>query len=164
MNNWDLSKLYDSYDSKEFLEDIEEVDEFLKKFNEFKDIFSSKQNPAIVLENYLSLEIEVFQLIGNVSSFISLNSSTNTTDKESAKYGVILSKKLTEFKEVSTMFSNYVSNIENLDEIINSNDFLKQHNFAIKRIVELNKYTLDKETEGLLAKLSQSSSSLWNKL
>ena len=164
MNNWDLSMLYESYESKEFLDDVEKVDILLKRSNEFKGLFSKDNNPSVVLTDFLLLDVEINNLAGRLFSFVSLNSSTNTIDPESARYGVILQKKFSEFTEVSTMFSSYVSKIENMDKVINSSDFLREHEFVINEIIKYNKYNLDEKTEGLLAKLNQSGAGLWNKL
>ncbi|MCK5761862.1 MAG: oligoendopeptidase F, partial [Candidatus Izimaplasma sp.] len=164
MNNWDLSMLYESYESKEFLDDVEKVDILLKRSNEFKGLFSKDNNPSVVLTDFLLLDVEINNLAGRLFSFVSLNSSTNTIDPESARYNVVLSKKFSEFTEVSTMFSKYVSNIKNIEEIINSSDFLKEHSFYIKEIIKYNKYNLDEKTEGLLSKLNQSSAGLWSRL
>ena len=164
MNNWDLSKLYESYESKVFLDDVEKIDILLKRSNEFKGLFSTDSNPSVVLTDYLLLDIEIRDLAGRLFSFVSLNSSTNTIDPESARYSVVLQKKFSEFTEVSTLFSSYISKIENIEEIIQSSDFLKEHEFVINEIIKYNKYNLDEKTEGLLAKLNQSGAGLWNKL
>ena len=131
MNNWDLSKLYESYESEEFLADVEKIDTLLKRSNEFKGLFTTDSNPSVVLTDYLLLDIEANDLAGRLFSFVSLNSSTNTIDPESARYSVVLQKKFSEFTEVSTLFSSYVSKIENIEEIVNSSDFLKEHKFVI---------------------------------
>ena len=164
MNNWDLSKLYESYKSKEFLADVDKVDTLLKKSNLFKDLFLGNQDSKIIVKDYLLLEIEISELADRLFSFVSLNSSTNTVDPESSRYSVILQKKFSEFTEVNTLFSAYISKIEDIDEVIASSDFLKEHEFVIKEIIKYNKYNLDEKTEGLLSKLNQSGAGLWSKL
>ncbi len=164
MNNWDLSKLYESYESNEFQNDLKKVDLLIEKANEFKKLFKGDTDSKVVLTDFLLLKIEIIDLATRLFSFVSLNSATKTTDQESARFNVILQKKFTEFTEVNTLFSSYVSNIQNIDEVTNSSDFLKEHAFVIKEIIKYNKYNLDEKTEGLLSKLSQSSSSLWSRL
>ena len=164
MNNWDLNKLYSSYESKEFQDDLLKVDNLINKFNEFKSHLSEKKEANVLLTDFLLLTSELTTLIEKLFSFISLNSATNTTDQDSAKYNVVLSQKLTELTEVETMFSKFVSKIEDLDELIQSSDFLKEHDFYLKEIVQRDKYNLDEKTEALLSKLEQSSSSLWGRL
>ncbi len=164
MNNWDLNKLYSSYESKEFQEDLLKVDNLINKFNEFKSLLSEKKEGNVLLTDFLLLSSELTTLFDKLFSFISLNYATNTTDQNSAKYNVVLSQKITELAEVETLFSKYVSTIENLDELISSSDFLTEHEFYLKEIVQRDKYNLDEKTEALLSKLRQSSSSLWGRL
>ena len=164
MKNWDLSKLYESYESKKFLDDVKKVDAMLVKANAFKELFLSNKDSKTIVTDYLLLEIELNDLAERLFNFVSLKSATNTIDPESARYNVVLSKKFSEFTEVSTLFSKYVSNIKNIDEVINSSDFLKEHEFVIKEIIKYNKYNLDEKTEGLLSKLDQSSADLWSRL
>jgi len=164
MKKWDLTSLYESYESKEFQEDLKSVDALIKRANDFISLFKETGNEADVVTKYLMLEIEVNDCVSKLYSFVSLNQATNTTDPESVKYNVLLQKKFTEFTESSTLFSKYLSSIENIDLIINSNDFLKEHAFVIKEIIKNNKFNLDEKTEGLLSKLRQSSSNLWERL
>ncbi|MCD6482276.1 MAG: M3 family oligoendopeptidase, partial [Candidatus Izimaplasma sp.] len=155
---------YKSYSSKEFLEDVEKIDAYLLEANGFKNKFIDKDDPLVVLTDYLLLEIQINTLARKLFSFVSLNSSTNTIDKESARYSVVLQKKFSEFTEVNTLFSKYVSNLEDIDNLLNSSEFLKEHKFYVKEIVKHNKYNLDEKTEGLLSKLNQSGASLFSKL
>ena len=164
MENWDLRKLYESYESKEFQNDIKKLDVLLERANEFKNLFKSADKAEIILTDYLLLDVELNELVGRLYSFVSLSSATNTTDPESARYTVVLQRKLSEFTESSTLFSKYASNIEDIDKVINSSDFLKKHEFIIKEIIMLDKYNLDEKTEGLLSKLNQSGSGLWSRL
>jgi len=164
MKNWDLSKLYKSYSSKEFLEDVEKIDAMLLEANEFKNKFIDKSDPLVILTDYLLLEIQINTLTRKLFGFVSLNSSTNTVDIESARYSVVLQKKFSEFTEVNTLFSKYVSNLKDIDDLLNSSDFLKEHKFYVKEIIKHNKYNLDEKTEGLLSKLNQSGADLFSKL
>lgn len=164
MVKWDLSKLYDSYESKEFQNDVLKIDDFIKEANSFKERFLSNENASKIVEDFLRLEIEIQNHIGKVYSFVSLKQSTNTTDQESAKYSVVLQKKFTEFTEVGILFTKFLSSVEDITTLINSSDFLKEHQFHIKEIIKSSKYKLDEVTEGLLSKLNQSGSSMWSRL
>ncbi len=164
MVKWDLSKLYKSYDSKEFQNDLKKINSYIIKANEFKSLFINGNNETEVIANYLLLDIEINDLIQRLYSFVSLNQATNTTDSDSVKYGVILHKKLTEFTEINTLFSKYISSVKDIDKVIQENEFLKEHAFIIKEVIKNNKFKLDEKTEGLLSKLKQSSSGLWERL
>ncbi len=163
MENWDLSKLYTSFDSEEFQSDFKKFDEMIQKTNAFMSEFNSKEYDT-VLTNFLLNEIELTDLTTRLGAFISLTMATNTTDPVSSKYMVMLQRKYTELTVVFTMWSEYVSSVPNLEEILESTDFLKEHSYNLKNIKKSNKYNLDKDTEALLSKLGQSSGSLWSKM
>lgn len=164
MSKWNLEKLYKSYDSEEFKSDLLKIDEIIKSTNTFKERFLGSEDEAIVLEDYLKNNIDSDNLIYKLYSFVSLQSSTNTTDSESNKHMVYIRTKMTEFTEVNTLFSKWVSNISEIDKVIASSDFLNDHSFTIKEIIMYNSFNLDEKSETLLSKLAQSSSSLWSKM
>ena len=164
MVNWDLSKLYTSYESNEFQKDVSKIDDYITQVNSFKERFLSDEEASKIVEDFLKLEIEIQNHVGRVYSFVSLKQTTNTTDQESAKYSVILHKKFTEFTVTSILFTKFLSSLDDIDILVNSSKFLKEHGFYIKEIVKSNKYKLDEETEGLLSKLNQTGSSMWSRL
>lgn len=164
MEKWDLSKLYSSFDSEEFQHDLAFVDELINVANSFKNRFERFEHAQEIVEEYLKNEMIANDVITKLYNFISLKQSTETTNQDCAKYEVVLQRKLTGFTEVNTLFSKYVSNIPNIEEIVNGTAFLKEHDFFIKEIIVGNKYNLDDKTEGLLSKLRQSGSSLWSRL
>lgn len=163
MENWDLSKLYSSFDSEEFQNDLKKFDQMIEKTNALKETFKSNEYET-VLTNFLLNEIELTDLSSRLGSFIHLSMATNTTDPVSGKYMVTLQRKFTELTEVFTMWSEYVSEVPNLEEVLNNTAFLKEHSYNLKNIAINNKYNLDKDTESLLSKLNQSSGSLWSKM
>lgn len=164
MEKWDLSKLYDSYESDAFQSDLLKVDEFVKETKQFQTRFLSDESPSLVISDYLQKESKVHFHLTKLYTFVSLRQTTNTTDPDSAKYDVVLQKKFSEFTETRTLFTKYVSRVDDIEALINSNKFLKEHSFIIKEIKKTNKYVLDEKTEGLLSKLKQSGSSLWERL
>lgn len=163
MENWDLTKLYPSFDSVEFKEAFEGFDVLIKKTNEFKQRFN-EENAQTVITDFLVNEIEVTTVVRRLGAFISLSMATNTTDPVSGKYMMQLRQKHTELTEVFTMWSEYLSKVANIDEVLNSSEFLQEHAYDLKNIIKTNKFNLDKETETLLSELSQSSGTLWTKM
>ena len=163
MENWDLSKLYTSFDSEEFQNDFKKFDEMIIKTNAFIEEFKSDEYQS-VLTDFLLNQIELTNLTSRLGAFINLTMATNTTDPVSSKYMVMLQRKYTELTVVFTMWSEYVSSVPNLEEILESSDFLQEHAYNLKNIKKSNKFNLDKDTEALLSKLNQNSGSLWNKM
>jgi pepF/M3 family oligoendopeptidase len=163
MNKWDLTNLYESYEAPDFLKDVQALDVLIDKTNAFKERFMGTDH-ALIMTDFLLNRIEVESHIRKLGAFISLSMATNTTDPTSGKYMMLLQKKMTELTEVFTMWSDYVSSIENIDEILFASDFLTEHRYQIKETIKRNQFMLDKDTESLLSKLEQSSGSLWSRM
>lgn len=164
MENWDLSKLYPSYDSDKFQNDLKTLEEYVQEANSFVERFDNENQSFTLVEEYLKFDSKLRTLIRTLFGFVSLNSATNTTDPESSKYRVLLQKKFSEFTKPATLFTKYVASIKDTEGLINSSDFMQEHAFVVSEIIKENKYTLDDETETLLSKLNQSSGSLWGNM
>lgn len=163
MENWDLSKLYTSFDSDEFQNDLKKLDEMIMKTNAFIERFND-EDYSVVLTDFLLNEIELSNLTSRLGTFVRLTMATNTTDPIAGKYMVSLQRKFTELTVVFTMWSEYVAKVPNLDEVLSSTEFLKEHAYNLKNIKKSDKFNLDKDTEALLSKLDQSSGTLWSQM
>ena len=164
MSNWDLSKLYKSFESEEFQNDLKLVDVKIDEANSFIERFNANELPEVVVEEYLKSQMEISSLIRRLFGFVSLTQATNTTDPEAGKYFVVLQKKVSEFTRSSTLYTKYVSEIKNIDKMLECSEFLKEHTFLVKQTIERNKFVLDDETETLLSKLNQSAGGLWGRM
>ena len=58
----------------------------------------------------------------------------------------------------------YVAQIPNLDDVINSDEFLKAHSFIIREQKEFAKHQMEPELEVLATRMSQNGSSLFNQM
>jgi pepF/M3 family oligoendopeptidase len=163
MNNWDLNKLYESYESENFQNDLLKLDELIKTKNLFKQRFDNEDYASIITD-YLLSEVELAALVRKQLNYVSLRQSTNTTCPDSAKYMMTIQKKLSELTEVSTLFIKFLSKVPNIDDIIEKSAFLKEHRFFIKQTIKREQYSLDEKTETLLSKLDQSSGTLWERM
>ena len=160
MNNWNLDKLYPSFESEKFKSDLAKIDEVIKRLNYFKGKFNQNGEN---LESYLKTLIDYFVVNRTLGAFCSLSKSTNATDKEAIKYLNILSNKYSEITEVLTLANKWISELD-IEKLVEENEFYKEHKFFLMEIKEKNKYTLDEQTELLLSKLDQSGGSAWSDL
>lgn len=160
MNNWNLEKLYTSFDSKEFQEDLKRLDNTIERLNGFKGGFD--QGPG-TLERYLRDLIDYTDVEGRLGTFSSLSKSTNTTDEDAAKYLNYLMNREAEIAEVRTMAEKWIAGL-NIEEMAEENPFIREHTFYLNEIKARDRYTLDEKTEVLLSKLSQSGGTAWSNL
>ena len=131
--NWSLKEIYSSFNSDEFKKDLENLTKVIEDINIWAtDIVKDKENLVKKLEEYINKFTIITDLSSKLSIFINLSLSVNTKDKEALKYSDILEKKLTNLVESSTKLEKYISNIENIDDIINKSELLKEHEFILK--------------------------------
>ena len=77
MNNWNLDKLYPSFESKEFKADLVRLDENIAELNGYKDRLDDSVE---TVEGYLKTLIKSATLYRTLGAFSSLTKSTNTSD------------------------------------------------------------------------------------
>lgn len=160
---WSLDKLYKGYDDPNFLEDIKKVDEIVDELNNF--VLTLKENET---QKNLLRAIELLEaqrrLFSKLFSFASLRQSVNTKDADSASYLGKLSDKISGTTKSITILKKYISEIKNLDEIINSNPTLKDYEYYLNLIVADSKYVLSDEVEEVISKFDISGGSAWSDL
>jgi len=162
---WSLKEVYPSFDSDEFKNDLENLTEVIENINIWAtDIVKDKENLVKNLEEYINKFTTVTDLSSKLSIFINLSLSVNTKDKEALKYSDILEKKLTNLVESSVKLERYISNIENIECIINKSELLKKHEFILKTVIEQSKYLLSDKEENIIANMKNTGSNAWIKL
>lgn len=164
MYEWDLSPLYTGFESESFKNDSEKlfgmVEEMLKSFEDNQ----GKKNPEEFLTMILKKQEELNALSSKVYGFISLSLSANTQNTEAKKAMVRMQQLSPKFALLDNRFQNYVKNIENLDDVISKNSFLKQYSFIIHEAKEEMAHTMNEELEVLTSDLIQNGSSLWSQM
>ena len=163
--NWSLKEIYSAFDSDEFKWDLENITEVIEGVNIWAtDVVKDKENLVEKLEEYINKFTTVTKLSSKLSIFINLSLSVNTKDNYALKYSDILEKKLTNLVESSVKLERYISNIENIDYIINKSELLKEHEFMLKTVIEQSKYLLEDKEENIIANMKNTGSNAWIKL
>jgi pepF/M3 family oligoendopeptidase len=163
--NWSLKEIYSSFNSDEFKRDLESLTDVINDINIWAtNVIKDKENIVTKLEDYINKFTTVTELSSKLSIFINLSLSVNTKDKEALKYSDILEKKLTNLVESSVKLERYISNIENIDDIINKSELLKEHKFILKTVIEQSKYLLNDKEENIIANMKNTGSNAWIKL
>ena len=160
---WSLDKLYKGYDDPNFLEDIKKVDEIVDELNNFVLTLKENETQKNLLKAIELLEAQR-RLFSKLFSFASLRQSVNTKDADSASYLGKLSDKISSTTKSITILKKYISEIKNLDEIINSNPTLKDYEYYLNLIVADSKYVLSDEVEEVISKFDISGGSAWSDL
>lgn len=164
MNNWDLTKMYAGFDNELYKFD---VDRFLKMVDDSKNQeseFQTTENAEKKLVRFIEREIELTELADKLLQYVSLEQSTNSQNVIALKALNQLYTKVTELTRIETIYKKWLLKVENLEEIIESNSFLKEFKFRLLEQRTKASRLLDEDTETLIAQLSQNGSVSWGRL
>lgn len=161
--NWNLDNLYESHKSENFLNDMKDFSLKVSEINSwclenFKNIDNAKEK----LEEYIN-KVNNMSIFSNLSSYISLMLSTDTTNTELLNISSKLENINTDYQKQSIEFISFLKKISNLDDIISSSNILKKHAFILKENKEESNYLLSKEEENTISKMSLNGSNMWTK-
>ena len=161
--NWSLKELYTSFECDEFKKDILKLKDMINEINDYScelEKYSDIDN----LESYIKKFTTFKDLSYKLSIYVNLSLSVNTKNTEALKYSDILDNELTEIVESETKIKRYISNIKNIDDLINKSGLLKEHEYILKEIVEESKYLLTNKEEKIIASMKNTGSNAWSKL
>ncbi|MGG7177762.1 M3 family oligoendopeptidase [Clostridium paraputrificum] len=163
--NWSLKELYSSFDSDEFKSDIKRLNDMIADINIWAtEVVKNNEDLTTKLEEYIKRYSKYTDIIHKLYTFAELSISVNTKDTTALKYSDILDKKSSELVESSTKIERWISNIPELDSVINGSKLLKDHEFILKEIVEKSKYLLSDKEESIIANMKNTGSNAWLKL
>jgi len=163
--NWSLDELYTSFNSKEFKEDMTSFEnsiEHIKKWT-LENCYTFNE-PKEKIEYYINFKNNFSDLINKLYNYAELSTSVDTKDEIANKVLEKMEFKLSELIKSSTIFSKWLSSIENLESLIENSPLLKLHNYYLLNLVKESKYLLSDTEEALLAKMKNSGSNAWSRL
>lgn len=162
---WSLDELYTSFESKGYIGDLERLDELIKDFADWSEKnLKTTEKAAHKIETYLKKLIDLTNLFTKLISFASLTSAVDAKNELALKYLDKLQIKYTETTKPFNQFKSFIASIDDLDRVIETSEFLKEHSFYLKEIKLDTKYQLSQEEEILIAKMKNTGSKAWAKL
>ncbi|MDD3122105.1 MAG: GNAT family N-acetyltransferase [Candidatus Izemoplasmatales bacterium] len=164
MYTWDLSPLYKGFEDELYLHDLKKFDLFIEELVKEESSLDSTENAEVKLVHFLRKEIEFNTLADRLIVFISLTEATDSTNQVAIKALNHLQNKFTELTKLGTLFKKWLVQVKDLDQIIEHNAFLKEHEFYIKENRTYATHLLDDKSEILISKLRQTGSTSWTRL
>lgn len=162
---WSLKELYESFTDKQYLDDFDRCDILIDKINSFSksrlDNFDERESKIERILNYL---IDYYETYSLLRTFTFLSLSTDARNELASKLLEKLNKKNTNIKKPMVRMQKWLANLDNLDEIINKNTFIREHSFFLEELIEENKYMLSEEEESLISQMKNTGSRSWTKL
>lgn len=162
---WSLNELYSSFDSKEYKDDNGKLDALMKDFIKWADdnlILS--ENLVENMEKYLEFIVDITTIFNNLMAFANLTTSVEARNELALQEYDKLKVKFSDLTKPMVQFEGFIKNIDNLEELIDSSELLKEHKFFLCQIKEQSKYMLSEKEEVLISKMSNTGSSAWTNL
>lgn len=160
---WDLSILYNGFDTPEFKADMAAFDAAIAEVVDFSGRLSTLA-PEELLVGYINLETKVSSLAEKLIIYANLRYSANTADTEAASTMGVLMGKLSAIAAPSAATNKAIASIENIEQIIEANELLREHSYRLLSIVKDSKHLLSDAEESLFAEMNISGASAWSDL
>ena len=164
MNTWNLNKLYTSFEDEQLKKDTEHLFQLVDEEKASVTLLENYDNKEQKLVTMLQKQIELITLADRLFHFVSLEEATDSTNQTAIKLLNKLQVKITELTKAETKYKQWLRDYPNLQEDINQNPFLKEHEFHLLEQVSQASHMLDDATESLIATLKQTGSMSWGRL
>ena len=160
--DWSLDELYDSFEGNAYQDDLKKLDTLIKELVQVADeITKDHENEKEKLERYINLSETMSLTFEKLGVYAELIVSVNSKDELANKYADIIDQKQSELAEPETKISKWISEIKDLETIIDSSARLQEFKFFFKEIVKNSKYLLSEKEEVIIAKMKNTGSTAW---
>lgn len=165
VTKWSLDELYTSFDSEDFKKDMEMCDKYISDINKWtENNLASYDNATKKIEDYIKKNINLNNVLTKLMSFANLTSAVDAKNTSALQTMDTIQLKMTRLTKPYVTFQKWLNDINNIEDIINSSNLLKKHEFYIKEIIKDSKYLLSEKEEVLISKLSKTGSDAWSNL
>ena len=162
---WSLDELYSGFDSEEYKNDFERLKKLIEGFTKWAEKELDLDGDRVTLiGDYIKFSGEILTTFIKLRGFANLSSAVDARDETAIMEMDKLSLLYTGLTKPEVDFQNFLKEIDNLDELIESSKLLKEHEFILRDIKENTKYLLSEEEETLISKMKNTGSNAWSNL
>ena len=160
--NWDLSKLYTSYESDKYKNDFNKLNQSIKDLNDIANKLDIN-NQVKSIESYLLKEEEINSLVELLYNYSSLQVEACVNDSKSQMESAKVFQVLEGEVSADVKFSKFIKKV-NIDDVCKKSELLNEYKWNLINIKKDSKHTLSDKEEIILAKYDQISGSAWSDL
>lgn len=129
---WSLDELYTSFDSKEYKEDFKKLESLIEKIVDKYSDLKNIEDKTLLIEDYIKDTSKLFSYFRKLSAFSSLTSAVDADNDLALKEMDRLSNLNTLLTKPETEFQIFIKNIDDLEELIASSEFLGDFEFFLQ--------------------------------
>ncbi len=160
---WDLTILYKGFDDPAFKNDIQELSSAIEETVKLSANIESLE-PLEVLRSEIDTSTRISTYASKLIIYSNLRYSANTADIEAASNLGVLMSMMSSIAAPSAKISKIIAGYENLDELIEKDELLREHRYILTNIKRDSKYLLADGEEAVFAKMNISGANAWSDL
>ena len=127
-NEWSLDALYRGVEDPRLQADMSRLEAVIAEYQKAAESLE-RSEPRACLRRSMELQEELTVLIRRLMGYFSLRRSANSSDAEGAGYMTKIQALAASTTKASVMFEKYAGTLENLDELLDSDELLGQYRF-----------------------------------
>ena len=163
MGKWNLDILYSGFDTEEYSSDYKKLEALIPELSTMAD--KCKDMPeAEFLTEYVKLNEQINALVNKLVIYANLRYSANTRDTDAASWVGRIMQMLSMTAAPTAVIEKAISEIDDLDGIIDSTPYLHEFRYLITNVKRDSKHLLSDKEETILAKMDLSGASAWSDL
>ena len=160
---WNLEPLYRGFDDPAFDGDMKILKDGIARFAEFTAKLP-ETDPLEGLRQGILFQEEMMAVGGKVMEYAMLRQAANTVDSEAgSRVGQVMAI-FSSAAGPDAAFRAWASGIENLMELVEGDELLREYRFFFENLLRSSRYLLSGRGEEIMAKMSLSGGSSWSEL
>lgn len=162
---WDLSLIYDSFDSKALKDDLNRAKHLIQTTTQhYKTFLSDMENPAYKLVYHVNIINEINGLLLKLNSYARLRKSVDEDKTRAKKLEEEIQQLMPSLNGINIPFLRYLNQLDHLDELIQSQPLLMEHQFFLTDLKEQSCHLLSDDMELLLGEMQETGSYAFEQL
>ena len=160
---WSLDVFYKGIDDPALAADMAKLEEKTAAYKQLIAALGSEE-PAITLRKVVDAKEEMGILMRRLGGYFSLRRSANSADSEGASYQTKIGALMASTAKENVMFEKYAGTLENLEEILDTDEVLSQYKFYFSQIQKAVAHKMSDEAEAIFARMNISGGKAWGDL
>ena len=145
-NEWSLDVFYKGIDDPNLTSDMQKLEENVANYKKTVAALTF-DDPARSLREIIDLKETTVVLVRKLAGYCSLRRSTNSSDSEVSGLMNKIQTLMASTAKENVMFEKYVGKIENLDDVLSSDQVLAQYKFYFSEVKASVSHNLSDEAE-----------------
>ncbi len=162
-STWSLDVLYKGTNDPKLSSDMERFGNVISEFGKAVSELSVDDARASI-RRIIEIKEELTVLTRRLAGYFSLRRSADSSDSEGAAYQTKISTLIASTAKDNVIFEKFAGSLENLDDIIMSDELLSQYKFYFDEIKSDVSHKMGDETESLFARMNISGGKAWGDL